>query len=474
MVSNGADIAVTDESGTWRLPARPGCYVFVIKPTDWSVGEMSGRPFPFAVRVGEAIDDTSIDFALVTAVEPRRFDVALLADTQPQSATELAYLRDSIMPAVAESQAAFAINHGDVVFDRPELYARYLDIVASTSMPWHHCPGNHDMDGADGHGFETWQQTFGPCHYAFQFGGATFVLLNNVDRLPDGQRTASGHDYRGYLSREQLSFVRRVLAHVPQSQLVVLSMHIPLVGWESPDDAAGMTENYCSLLELLSGRPHTVSFAGHTHTTEHHYLGLDAGFVGSMPHHHHVLTAACGSWWSGPFDPTGMPTAISRDGTPRGFHILSIDGGSYSTRLVPTGYAGHPQMRLFLDGGDAQIGGRQGTQPSMPGLCLVANIFDGGPRTEVTGQLCRARGGAATTSLSFERSAMRDALVLEAYRRHKSELKPWVEASPSSHIWQARLPDSLPAGTYRVRIAVADEYARRHTHTFVFEAPAVA
>jgi hypothetical protein len=35
-------------------------------------------------------------------------------------------------------------------------------------------------------------------------------------------------------------------------------------------------------LALLSGRK-TVSFSGHTHTTEHHYFGATGGFMGSTP-----------------------------------------------------------------------------------------------------------------------------------------------------------------------------------------------
>lgn len=38
--------------------------------------------------------------------------------------------------------------------------------------------------------------------------------------------------------------------------------------------------------------------------------------MGSAPHHHHVLTAVSGSWWSGPLDRRGIASADSRDGHP--------------------------------------------------------------------------------------------------------------------------------------------------------------
>jgi len=35
---------------------------------------------------------------------------------------------------------------GDVVFDDLSLYPRYLQILGASGIPWHHCPGNHDID----------------------------------------------------------------------------------------------------------------------------------------------------------------------------------------------------------------------------------------------------------------------------------------------------------------------------------------
>jgi C terminal of Calcineurin-like phosphoesterase len=110
-------------------------------------------------------------------------------------------------------------------------------------------------------------------------------------------------------------------------------MHIPLRNYVDPKEPAFNTVNRPDFLKLISGRPNTVSLAGHTHTTEHHYFGAEDGFVGPSPHHHHVMTAVSGSWWSGPYDHRGIAVADSRDGSPNGFHILSIDGQSYSTRF---------------------------------------------------------------------------------------------------------------------------------------------
>ncbi len=471
MVSNGIDVTLTDGGGRWQLPIRTGEHVFVIKPSDWSLPTGSNGLPVLSHRIGDGAPLGSIDFALRQEEEPRRFDVALLADTQPQTMQELGYLRDSVLPAVIDTRAAFAINHGDIVFDQPDLHARYFDLIASTGMPWHHCPGNHDMNaGGPADCFETWKTTFGPCHYAFQYGNATFILLNNVARLPQGSLTEGGYNYVGRIGREQLTFVEGVLRNVPRDSLVVASMHIPLVGWEDLLEPSGFTEDRQALLALLSGRPNTLSLAGHTHTTEHHYLGTADGYSGPGQHHHHVLTAACGSWWSGPFDLDGQPTALSRDGTPRGLHVLEIDGAHYRTRLIPVGHTGSPHMRISLEGRDSRSSEdaphRIRLAPCVTtGDCIAAvvavNVFDGGPRTKVSGQIFgrTSAGNQFQQVLGLSRTTMPDVAVDEFYLRHRSQLKPWVESAPSSHIWRAALPP-LPAGTYVVHIDGCDAYGR--------------
>lgn len=482
LVSNGIDVVATDADGRWRLPAWPGDHVFVVKPTNWTTPARTNGLPAFAHSERPAVGG-QIDFPLRPAVEARRFAVALLADTQPQNARELGYLRDCLLGPVSESGAAFAINHGDVVFDDLELYPRYLELIRATGMPWHHCPGNHDMDWSatsPERSFDTWRRVFGPCHYALQHGGATFILLNNVDPLPPGERTRGGYGYRGRIGPSQLAFVRNLLAHVRREALVVVSMHIPLVGLEAPDEPSGFTADHGELLALLSGRPNTLSLAGHTHTTEHHYLGSGHGFAGPGLHHHHVVTAACGGWWSGPFDACGLPVAHSRDGTPKGFHVLTVDGDACVTRFVPVGHAGDPSVRISIEGrrhwSDApdtepSLRARLGcaiTAEERQGAMLVANVFDGGPRTCVTCEFV-GPGKAGPIRAEMQRREMPDPYIAEAYSRFKHELKPWLEPAVSSHIWTVPLPSGLHDGSWRARVHVVDEYRRPSSSTLLFE-----
>ena len=243
MVSNGRDVIVTAADGSWSMPVGSGDSIFVIKPSDWTTRTSPGgipkfsyiyQPEGSPAYLGSRyplIEPTgglprSLDFALVRQEEPRDFEAILLADTQPENSTELDYVRDDIVAAMLGSGAALGINHGDVVGDDLSLYDRYLQILGSTGIPWHHCPGNHDLNQAahdDRFSRETWKRVFGARHYAFQHGNATFLILDNVEYFG----RASGR-YRGAFGARQLDFVRNVLRHVPREQLIVLCMHIPL------------------------------------------------------------------------------------------------------------------------------------------------------------------------------------------------------------------------------------------------------
>ncbi len=458
MVSNGRDIAVTATDGAWSISAYDDDLIFLIKPSGWTTAHAAGGVPDFAQRAGE----NRIDFALRRSEEPTAFDVLLFADTQPSNATELGYFRDEIISAALGVPAAFGIHHGDVVGDDLTLYGRYLDILGALRMPWHHCPGNHDMDAGArdaGAAFATWRHVFGPAHYAFEYGHATFILLNNVD-------VSCPEQYRGGIGSDQLAFVENVLQRTPEDRLVVVSMHIPLASFNAPDDPRETTADARALLAALSARPNTVSFAGHSHTTEHHYLGRAEGFDRDEPHHHQVLTAASGSWWGGVADERGIPSALSRDGSPKGFHVLSVDGARYATRFVPVSRSREIKMRMMLlkragerDTSEWESSGVLCCPLQASSLCsteLVVDVFDGGPRTQLTFEI----EGEHLGPRPMRRSRLCDPHVVDVFTRDRHAYKAWVEPTPSSHIWTAPLPKDLPPGVYRLAVRGTDEFGR--------------
>src|SRR5262245_45540864 len=166
MVSSGRDVAISGPDGEWALAVEPGDSIFVVKPPHWTTRlSRSGLPqhayqyqpqgsprylgnrFPLIEPTGPL--PASIDFPLLRREEPPNFEALLVSDTQPESLAELDYVRDDIVAAMlGVSGAAFAIHHGDVVADDLSLYPRYLRLIGSTGIAWHHCPGNHDLNYA--------------------------------------------------------------------------------------------------------------------------------------------------------------------------------------------------------------------------------------------------------------------------------------------------------------------------------------
>ncbi len=484
LVSNGRDVATTDEHGRWTLPVRPGDHVFVIKPPRWRTAvDGNGLPrssyryqphgTPLRAGLGAASLaptgplPSSIDFPLYRTEERRDFEVLLVADTQPGDRAELGYVREALLAAARTSTAAFAIHHGDVMGDDLGLFPEYLAVLRETGLVWHHAPGNHDLDTAatdPRFALETWKRHIGPPHYAFRYSGATFIVLNNVDYSGSNGHMYGRHRYRGRLGAQQLRFVRNVLAHIPKDELVVLSMHIPLISFNGPESPGESTADRDALLAMLTSRPHTLSLSGHCHTTEHHYLGRHT--ADPDPHHHHVLTAMCGSWWGGPRDVCGVPVADSCDGSPRGYHVLSIDGSRYETRFQASTRREPLPMRIAATTdslperaaeGALQIAALDGyaAPPSRPRL--VVDLFDGGPRTRVT---CAVAGHEP---IEMHRTPLMDPHVVATFAAHPGAWKSWVAPAVSSHIWTATLPERLGPGRHTVLVRAIGEYGREHT-----------
>ncbi len=112
----------------------------------------------------------------------------------------------------------------------------------------------------------------------------------------------------------------------------------------------------------------------------------------------------------------------------------------------------------------------QGLRPPIPqdalaDTTLVVNAFDGGPRTRLSVRI----GNGEPTVLA--RTRRLDPFVVELFQRYPETKKNWVQATPSSHIWTARLPDDLAPGAHRVAIEGTDEYGVRSAPVPCWKSP---
>jgi hypothetical protein len=489
LVSNGKDIAVTDADGRYTLPLPEEAVIFVVKPAGFMppvdlatnlprfhrLHQPDGSPaslnLTFAGVPPTGPLPPSVDFALRRLDEPTAFEVVLFTDPQPESDVEVDFIREDVIEALAGTKAQFGLTSGDIMFDDLSLYDRYNAIIGTIGLPWWNVGGNHDLnfEAPDRQrSRETFKRVFGPNYYAFFYSQTLFLMLDDVDYLGTDKTKPHGEGvYEGRLDATQLEFVRNVLTHTPPDTLIVMVLHIPLRTYmDIPIHASSIEKaSRDELFALFEGRRYTVSFSGHTHTTEHHYFDAADGWKGAAPHHHHVMTAVCGSWWSGPYDHRGVAYADSRDGSPNGFHILSVDGNAYKTRFVPAKEPNGRQIRLSIESQfhaanreikyqfrPGQLNGSPIGRATLGAATLVANVFDGGPKTKVTMRI------GERPPIEMSPSRMPDPFVEDLYARNEATKKPWIKAEISSHIWTARLPHDLDVGAHRVVVEAVTEY----------------
>ncbi len=485
-VSNGREVTLTDADGDYRIGVAEGTIIFVTKPAGYMTpvnADMLPRFHYIHQRAGSrkrmryrGIDPTGplperIDFPLVRVdEEPAVFDAILFADPQPQTEAELDYIRDGVIAELIGTDARFGMTMGDILFDDLAMFPRYNRLIARMGIPWYNVPGNHEMNldaDGDGDSLETFKRHFGPPYYSFEVGDAVFFVLDNIVYQGGGEVTADNlrgnGRYVAELSQDQLTWLGNELAHIPDDRLLFFAMHAPLE--IAGTDAPGVTtSNRRALFEMLGQREHLYAVAGHTHTVEHRYFDADDGFAGPEPFHHHVLSTVSGSWWSGPFDEEGVPVSWQRDGTPNGYHILTVDGVDMSVRFKAAGKPADYQMRIMFD-----VAHHRAVRDSRPGELfdgrmtveqaygaeVYVNLFDGGPRSKVEFSV----GGHGP--IAMERVARLDPAITELHLRHADVIKSWVQPQPSTHLWVSRLPE-LGAGTHTLTVRAVDEFGRAH------------
>jgi hypothetical protein len=486
-VSNGLDVVTTNDEGRYTLPVDEQSIIFITKPRDYAIpvnahmlpqfyyihqpaGSPAGMRYEGIAPTGPLPEQ--IDFPLIERQESAQFEAILFADPQPQTQRELDYIRDDVVAELIDTQAAFGITLGDILYDDLSMFPRYNALIAQIGIPWYNVPGNHELNfeaDSDEYSLETFKKFFGPPYYAFEYADALFVVLDNIDYQGNGKAdpgdVRGNGGYEARISKRQLRWLEKELEFVDKDRLVFVATHAPL-GSEVTSSA---TDNRRVLFQLLSGRPNLYSVAGHTHTNNHLYFGEEDGFDGPGTFHHHVLATVSGSWWSGPFDERGIAISDQRAGTPNGYHILEVDSTDLVVRYKGAGKPADQQMRIRFDVTHHQLEAngmrdfRAGqlldgrlSQDELAAASIMVNLFDGGPKSQVS---YRVNDGVYRP---LERNLRKDPYMLEQFVRHASDKKSFVQATVSTHLFEADLDADLPPGVHTVTVRAADEFGRIH------------
>jgi hypothetical protein len=383
-VSNGRDIAVTNQEGKYSLPALQDMSLFVIQPAGWRVPtdkrfipqfayqhKPAGSPKP--LRYGGLAPTgplpAAINFPLAPSPVGEDFSCAILGDVQATSNIEVGYARDTIVRELRDrkTKPACIFALGDLVGDDLDLIPRLADVLGAAEIPQWWVQGNHDYDSdadRDADSSDTWRREYGPTSYAFEVGKVLFIGLDNVvypcglvDYKEFG-RDFCGEDprktYNGRFTEDQMAFVANLVRLTPRDRLIVIGHHIPLVGFDNREQWQHQTDNAVRLYEILKGRP-ALDLSGHSHTLENLAAGDSfAGWresvgVDSIPFRHVVAGAVAGDWWGGDFDMTGVPMSLQGDGAPRGYIDMKVTGLDYRLDYLASGQPESRAMSLSLN-----------------------------------------------------------------------------------------------------------------------------
>ena len=331
--------------------------------------------------------------------------MAFVGDPQVNDATQLDYARRSIYRELRERKDLdLVIVLGDLVNDKTELLAPTIASLDSLPCPWLAVPGNHDRDRYPDdkerpRDLSSWQREIGYIDTCFVCKGVRFILMNDV-------RTRGKADYEAGWSEVQKDWLRRHLALASVSEPSVLSTHLPLEEMHAQD----------TLAALLSGKKNLLLVSGHTHQVRRETLSIGGEPVESL-----VVGAACGSWWRGFKDASGVPDALMNCGAPRGYFVCDFKRNGYALSYKPVG-----SEALFSVGSVSD--GR-----------LAINVFGGSKEGKVT---IRLQGGpaipleriSATAPEVLERIAFNSSMTREYRRAHLEEFIP-LRKTGSPHVW---------------------------------------
>ncbi|MGN6166160.1 MAG: calcineurin-like phosphoesterase C-terminal domain-containing protein [Flavisolibacter sp.] len=422
VISDGYNLVLTDKKGSYEFePHAEATAVFISTPPGYDFVNEKG-----IARHYRLLSDVNlkkpVDFDLIPLnKDDNEHQFIIWADPQVKNAKDVEKMMQHSVPdvqklvtAAGASTLLHGITVGDIVWDNHALFAEYDKAVEQMGISFFQCLGNHDMDytnGSDESSDDTFQQTYGPTYYSFNRGQVHYVVMDNVRYL------GKDREYDGFFQQNQLDWLQKDLAFVPNDKLVILCVHIPVHKG---------TKNREALYSLLQGRNvHIMS--GHTH------YNVNAVKENIYEHNHGTV---CGAWWTG---------SICEDGTPNGYGVYKVKGTELSWYYQATGKdAGH-QLRIAVNEFNADQ--KQ----------VQVNIWNHDPAWKTEYFVDGSSQGALEQFEGFD---------LQAYTSmlgpNLPKSRSFAEPKKTAHLFKAL----IPAAAKEVTVVATDRFGKKYTETY--------
>jgi hypothetical protein len=467
-VSNGTEVVLTNAEGAYQLPLDDDRIIFVIKPAGYRlptdsfnlpqayyIHKPQGAPesfYPGVKPTGKI--PASVNFALYGYDEPESFTALIFGDTQVYTEAEIDYLRRGIVAEVANNrrEAGFGISLGDLVGDNLSLHLPYKQAIGQIGIPWYNVIGNHNMNyeaKEERFSDETFEADFGPANYAFNYGKAHFIVLDDI--LYPHPLEQSG--YWGGLRDDQMAFVKNDLAQVSTESLIVVAMHIPLI--DSEGEEAFRDADRQQLYRLLKDYPNVLFLSAHTHFQMQHVIGSEQAPGREKPIFEYNVGTVCGDWYSGPLDANGIPASVMRDGTPPGYAFLTISGNRYVLDYKVFGKPDNYRASVYPQAADS--GGR--AKPA-----LYVNFFMGGPDDSLAYRVGKGEWIPMQAADEADPSYAAYLQDWDSLPVKPAGIRRPSNPAPCAHLWKAEIDTAaLPAGTREIEVRIKDRFGRIFT-----------
>lgn len=331
LVCDGTQFVKTGADGSYEIvPDTKKCQnVFVVMPSEYEFKSNAWGGWDDFVAVNSNLKCQKADFALTPRKNASdKFRLLLLGDPQqmssrPHSGKSWTYVCNAIREYASTSTLPlYEISLGDMVTNEievPGMAQSYLSTQKTTGVTTFSVPGNHDhLQSAKTYfdsvrDFSYW---FGPYNYSFNLGQQHFIFLDSCAWC-EGEGSSK---YAECLNEEALTFLENDLSFVSKSVPVHIFTHCPLTKKYNASFPA--PKNYDRMIKALAGYDVNMWY-GHIHFGSNYSytaneLSSHASGLKSLDSH---VVARCGGCWS-------CSGEVCKDGTPRGFVELDIDGTS--------------------------------------------------------------------------------------------------------------------------------------------------
>lgn len=373
IVSDGYELTKTNHEGYYELRSlKKNGYVFYTLPSGYEPEVRNGFDPMFWAQLTEDINTNEEHNFKLNKVKNKKYYLVAGADSHlANRRNDINQFRNSYLESLkkeikqAGKTPIYSTILGDLSWDTYWYKNNYgpkhfMKTLADEGYPIILFPviGNHDNNGAIHEGeicdFQSagmFRQIICPNYYSYNLGEVHYVVLDdifykNADTNGKYNKGIVGsRNYDGYITPEQLNWLRKDLEYVNKETPIIVEVHIPV--WRhNPynfEIYASLTnhnnENSSeALCELLKDFKQVHIISGHTHINYHAHPEAYPNI------HENNIAAICATWWA-----TGELTGrhICKDGSPGGYELFSINGKKIKWQYHSTEKNDESQFRIY-------------------------------------------------------------------------------------------------------------------------------